>query len=178
MTHSSSHLRSAFRPHRQRDVERPDRRRRRGGAETYALTATRDLTSMRSIRPLPRAALRPGAIVLARIPFAEGGGAKLRPAVIVHTDGERVTVLGITSSGRVAHLPTWIRLQDWTEAGLNRPSAACTGRMIPLDRRTEIVSPIGHLSDADREHLLQIVAVRHLGAVADVSSAVDLETSR
>ena len=50
--------------------------------------------------------------------------------------------------------------------------------MIPLDRRTEIVSPIGHLSDADREHLLQIVAVRHLGAVADVSSAVDLETSR
>ena len=93
--------------------------------------------------------IQPGDVVTADFPGVVG--TKRRPAIVVSTDDYHQrrpdAILGlVTSQIASASLPTDFVLQDWSSAGLHKPSAfRCFLFTLP---RTNL-TVIGHLSDQD-----------------------------
>ncbi len=91
----------------------------------------------------------PGDVVT--VDFAGATGVKRRPAVIVssnlyHTHRPDLILAALTTRIASATTPLDHVLQDWTAAGLHRPSAfrAYLGMALP-----SAVQVIGHLSERD-----------------------------
>lgn len=99
-------------------------------------------------RPVPRNVLTPGAVCWARVEYADGSGAKVRPVVVLAANRFEVTVLPVTTRPG----PARRRILDLAAAGL-RSSGWIRGDQLTLDR-TNLRSLTGHLSDADRLRLL------------------------
>lgn len=102
------------------------------------------------VRLVPRAALTPGAVVIAHVPYADGTGSKRRPAVVLRASRHDVEVLPVTSKPPRRRGGT--ALADWEPAGLRQPS---TVRHTPvlIDRRDVDVA-LGQLSPRDHRTLV------------------------
>lgn len=96
--------------------------------------------------------LKPGRVVRAEIPFREGGGSKVRPAVVVAVNGHSITVIPLTTSPK-ARFSTDIPVVDLRAAGLHRETKARTGCLVVIDRSMAI-EELGFLSDRDRVSIL------------------------
>jgi mRNA interferase MazF len=93
--------------------------------------------------------LKPGDVVTVDFPGVER--IKRRPAVIVSTEDYHnyrpdVIIGLLTSQTQSATAPTDHLLQDWTTAGLHRPSAF---RAFLATLPAKLATPIGHCSDRD-----------------------------
>ena len=129
--------------------ERNRSRRRSREVECHAGPARPRLTVVKAVA---RNRLHPGAVVWAHIPFDEIGEEKSRPAVVVGTAGERVTVLPISSSAtRLRYPDHYVEVDDLGTAGLTRSSAV---RLRPVEiDRIELVCVCGQLGDEDQHQV-------------------------
>lgn len=84
-------------------------------------------------------------VVLVAVPFVDGSGSKLRPAVVIGVWGDHVeivplgTIRGSTSS---AMHP----IEDWEQAGLSRPSFA---RSLMGAKTGDILDLVGRVTEYD-----------------------------
>jgi mRNA-degrading endonuclease toxin of MazEF toxin-antitoxin module len=95
-------------------------------------------------------------VVIARFPFAGGGGYKVRPAIVVQCDRlnrqiQNTVLAMVTSNTRLAHLePTQFLIDpntpDGASSGLQRVSAVKCENLATVTRQ-DILDTIGHLSD-------------------------------
>jgi mRNA interferase MazF len=93
--------------------------------------------------------IQPGDVVATDFPGVQG--TKRRPCIVLssdlyHTNRPDVILAVLTTQLRSARTPTDYLLQDWEEAGLDKPSAA---RMFLATRPSNLVEMIGHLSERD-----------------------------
>ncbi len=94
--------------------------------------------------------IKPGAVVTVDFPGAMG--IKRRPAVVIssatyHTTRPDVIFAIVTSQTSTATAPSDYVLQDWSAAGLRRPSAF-RSFLVTLPSNS-VVAFIGYLSDRD-----------------------------
>ena len=77
---------------------------------------------------------RPGDIVLLSFPFADGTGAKRRPALaLLDTRDEDIVVARITR--QVAHGRLDVELVEWRQAGLLLPSVVRVHKVATMEKR-------------------------------------------
>lgn len=93
--------------------------------------------------------MKPGSVVIVNFPGATG--IKRRPAIVVstaiyHAERPDVILAAVTTQIARATAKTDYILQDWSSAGLNRPSAV---RIFLGTRPYTDVTEIGKLSDRD-----------------------------
>lgn len=102
--------------------------------------------SLRALQAPSLEQLQPGTVVLAQIPYADGTGWKTRPAVVISAETDRVQVLPATTVRRDQY--SCVQLHEWADAGLTRPTYV-QERSVEVERKTEITSVRGRLSDRD-----------------------------
>ena len=93
------------------------------------------------------------------------GVSKARPVVVGAVDGERAVVLAVkvTGHGPRPEFPGEVRLEDWREAGLEKPSVArCSKTLVVPTAAFEGLRRYGRLSDRDSLAVAQ--ALRETGA--------------
>lgn len=78
----------------------------------------------------------------ARFDYDDGKGYKYRPVIVVGVRADGSLVMMVTSSTNKLHLKNDYLIQDWREAGLDKPSIA------RVDRIAEI--PAGYLGTAGK----------------------------
>jgi len=96
--------------------------------------------------------IEPGDLCLAEILFTSGEAAKVRPALVLCLDAEDCVVCLITSVGPRGERD--VVLQDWSQAGLLRPSTCRIGRLTTIEKRL-LIRRIGRISDRDGHTLAQ-----------------------
>jgi mRNA-degrading endonuclease toxin of MazEF toxin-antitoxin module len=96
--------------------------------------------------------LRAGDLVLIRIPFPQGTGSKVRPAVVVFDEGDDDFVAAPVTS-RAGRSQFDLTITDWHAAGLNVPSVARIHKLATL-HKSDLIRTIGRLSPTDLEPLL------------------------
>ena len=91
---------------------------------------------------------QPGDVVLVRFPFTDLTTTKLRPAVVLATHGDDLTIVGMFSSPFQAPQRTWIVLssQDPTfpQTGLKTTSVVKAERIAVIERSV-VVRKLGSL---------------------------------
>jgi mRNA interferase MazF len=93
--------------------------------------------------------LRLGDVVLVRMPFHEGSGVKIRPAVVTLDSGDDDFIaVPITSRSRPSEFD--LELHDWREASLKVPSTARIHKLTVLPKR-DLFRSLGRLSASDLE---------------------------
>lgn len=91
-------------------------------------------------------------VVLVVVPFTDGRGAKLRPAVIVGAPHPSDDEILVPLSSRISRLaPGEFVIEDWSEAGLNVPSKV--RRFLLTQDGTGVSRRIGSLSTATATRL-------------------------
>ena len=92
---------------------------------------------------------QPGDVVLVRLPFTDLTTAKLRPAVVLATHGDDLTILEIFSSPRQPPQPTWVVLSsqdpNFSGTGLKTTSVIKAERIAVIEKSV-IVQKLGSLS--------------------------------
>jgi hypothetical protein len=89
-----------------------------------------------------------------------GDGGKLRPVVILYTEINSATVLSVTTQfeGKSDAIRSkYLEIRDWQKAGLERKSYIDANRAYKLSLSTIKRSPIGTLTERDREALIEIL---------------------
>ena len=105
----------------------------------------------------------PGAVLLARVPFAEDASVtKIRPVIVHCLEGDAVVVQPCTSSPEGRRSPGCLEIGDLNEAGLNRATSALA-RIVRLTR-TDLIEVQGHLSEVDARRLLPWLTASSQGA--------------
>ena len=93
--------------------------------------------------------IQPGDVVLVRFPFTDLTTTKLRPAVVLATHGDDLTIVGIFSRLQQPSQQTWVVLssQDPTffETGLKTTSVIKAERIAVIEQSV-IVRKLGSLS--------------------------------
>lgn len=90
----------------------------------------------------------------ARFDFNDKKGYKYRPVIIIEVYPDGTLAMMVTSSANKLSLPHDYLLEDWREAGLDKPSIARADRRADLPRGYFGTSGrIGRLSDRDRAAL-------------------------
>ena len=91
-------------------------------------------------------------IVLVRYPFSDLSGAKVRPAVVVSAPhvSQDIFIVPLTSK-TVSLMADEFPLVDWTEAGLNVPTAVKRG--LYTIHQDLVVKAVGRLSHRDADRL-------------------------
>lgn len=91
-------------------------------------------------------------IVLVRFPFSDLTGSKVRPAVIVSGRHLSKDLIIVPLTSKTTSLLTGeFVLSDWTQAGLNVPSAVKRG--IFTSHQNLVMKVVGRLSVADAERV-------------------------
>jgi len=93
-----------------------------------------------------------GEVLFAEILFSGSIGSKRRPVVVLSTEdfqraGSKLIVAGVTSTVAPPLRPGDVLLNDWSQAGLVKPSAV-RGLVTVIDRN-QIVRRLGRLSGKD-----------------------------
>ena len=90
-----------------------------------------------------------GDVVLLDFPFAEGGGAKVRPALVVQSEGIATihTIVAQITSARQRMLPSRLLVNptDEPESGLRLPSLIVCEQLYTI-RKDRILRTLGSLS--------------------------------
>jgi hypothetical protein len=108
------------------------------------------------IGSIPRTKVVTGAVLLARIAYAEVADYKIRPVVVIASDGRTVTVRPCTSSFRGLQQPGAVTVRDLDEAGLSRSTAVLAHSIsLTLD---DLVAVQGKLCDRDLARILNPAA--------------------
>jgi hypothetical protein len=123
-------------------------RRRR----TVPPSADLSLAVVTRLRIVPRNRLHPGTVVWVHIPFEDGEGYKIRPAVVLRCCGRDVVLLPCTTSVRRYQRPGYMEIKHWRAAGLSRPTGVRRASLT-VDY-LEIVNIAGELADEDAAALL------------------------
>ena len=89
-----------------------------------------------------------GDVYLYTFPFTSGETSKVRPALVLFDLVQDVIICRITSSRKSA--PLDVLLDNWSVAGLLKPSRARVDRVITADKRL-LSKRLGQLSAADLE---------------------------
>lgn len=101
-------------------------------------------------------------ILIARIPFDDGTGSKVRPGMLVKFNDETLKVLKVTSQfdRKSADIQTkYFEIIDWFKAGLKRPSWIDTVRYYEIDNGHNFTI-LGHLTDRDIERFKAFILER------------------
>ncbi|MDF7639765.1 type II toxin-antitoxin system PemK/MazF family toxin [Lactobacillus sp. ESL0791] len=98
--------------------------------------------------------MQPMDIYIADVPFDEGNGSKIRPALVTEVTAKKVIVLKITSkynlnSEKIKQF--YYPIKDWQAAGLNKKSYVDIHRGYHLPAEKVFArKPLGKLTDLDR----------------------------
>ena len=87
-----------------------------------------------------------------------GSNGKLRPVLVLSSNGKEVAVFQITSQydNKSAMIQSqYVSIDDWEQVGLTKKSYIDIGRIIDLPIATLQTTPIGKLSTSDLQKLLQ-----------------------
>ena len=94
--------------------------------------------------------LIPGDVVVALFTYSDLSGAKIRPALVISSEGylreTGMIVLSAISSKTVRNHFEYA-IVDWSSAGLRLPSKVCVGKVMTINK--ELVKKIGHLTQVD-----------------------------
>lgn len=105
--------------------------------------------------------MRPMELYVANVPFDEGIGQKIRPALVVKVYRHRVNVFKITSQYRnksAAIRRFYYPIRQWEEAGLKKKSYVDTHRTYSLpDEQIFKNKPIGRLTTLDAANLFDFI---------------------
>ena len=105
---------------------------------------------------------RPGDVILVRFPFTDLTTTKLRPAVVLTTHGDDLTIVGIFSSPSQPARETWIVLSaegpEFSATGLKTASVIKAERIAVIERST-VIRTLGSLSTSQMEKLRRAVKV-------------------
>ena len=105
---------------------------------------------------------QPGDVVLVKFPFTDLTTAKLRPAVVLATHGDDLTIVGIFSSPAQPARHTWIVLRsadpNFPETGLKVTSVIKAERIAVIEQSV-IARRLGSLSPAQMENVKRAVKV-------------------
>ncbi len=103
---------------------------------------------------------QPGDIVLVRFPFTDLTTTKVRPAVVLTTHGEDVTIVGVFSSIPEPVRSTWIVISDrdphFAATGL-RAASVIKAERIAVVERSLLVRTLGALPPAQFQRLKEAV---------------------
>ncbi|MGU9984040.1 type II toxin-antitoxin system PemK/MazF family toxin [Limosilactobacillus fermentum] len=98
--------------------------------------------------------MEPMDIYIADVPFDDGRGSKIRPALVIEFGRDRVVVLKVTSqyqrkSAQIKRL--YYPIREWQEAGLKKQSYVDTHKFYRLSKKWVFNHrPIGKLTATDR----------------------------
>jgi hypothetical protein len=93
--------------------------------------------------------------VWAHVPYEDGQGEKLRPAVVVERCGRDLTILpATTSASRWRYPNSSVEVRDLAAAGLTKPTGIKV-RSVTVDI-IEVVDIVGRLGEADRNSVPQL----------------------
>ncbi len=105
---------------------------------------------------------QPGDVVLVRFPFTDLTTTKLRPAVILATHADDLTIVGIFSSAPQPSQQNWIVLSsqddDFPGTGLKTTSVIKAERIAVIERSV-VVRKLGSLSSSQMEKLKKAVKI-------------------
>lgn len=108
--------------------------------------------------------MEPMDIYIANVPFDEGNGSKVRPALVIEVEKERVIVFKVTSQYErksVQIQRMYYPIKQWREAGLRKQSYVDTHKMYRLNKKWIFSQrPIGKLTALDRLGLFSFVRNR------------------
>lgn len=93
-------------------------------------------------------------IYLARVTYEDVIGSKIRP-VLVLQNGNMITIECLKMTGQSPRAGEYT-LQEWSKAGLNKPTVVRIGKRLHLNT-SEIIKRIGRLDLADIVALEQIL---------------------
>jgi len=103
---------------------------------------------------------KPGDVVLVRFPFTDLSTAKLRPALVLASHGDDLTILGIFSSFPQPPRETWILLssQDpaFPQTGLKTNSVIKAERIAVIEQSV-LVRKLGSLSPSQMKEVKRAV---------------------
>lgn len=103
---------------------------------------------------------QPGDVVLVRFPFTNLSTAKLRPAVVLATHGDDLTIVGVFSGSPQPPRETWIPLspQDptFSQTGL-KTSSVIKAERIAVIEQSVVVRKLGSLSPSHMGELKKAV---------------------
>jgi len=104
--------------------------------------------------------VQPGDVVLVRFPFTDLSTAKLRPAVVLATRGDDLTIVGIFSGPPQPARGTWISLntQDpvFSQTGL-KTSSVIKAERIAVIEQSIVVRKVGSLPPAKMDEVKRAV---------------------
>lgn len=95
-----------------------------------------------------------GDVYLVLYPFDDEAMEKLRPGIVLDTQGDRSIVIKVTSHAERANETKDLVLLHWQQAGLSQPSVARCSQYVPL-HHDKIKGFLGKLHDED---LLNVLA--------------------
>jgi hypothetical protein len=130
----------------------PDRRRpwaARPRGRPAAGRSRRYGTGNRALRPVARGVLRPGVVLRAWVPFADGAGYKCRPVVVIAVTAREVDVFPVTSRLRRFHDGRRGYVLTTPEAAGLRDASAVVWRPTRL-ARADLLGTVGELTGLDR----------------------------
>ena len=100
-------------------------------------------------------------IYIANVPFDEGTGSKVRPALVIEVGKERVMVFKVTSqyqnkSTQIKKL--YYPIKEWQQAGLKKQSYVDIHKLYDLSKKWVFSKqPIGKLTNLDRLALFNFI---------------------
>ena len=89
-----------------------------------------------------------GEVFLCQFPFTSGAKSKIRPALVLFDLQHDAIICRITSI--LHNNPLDVPLNDWSSAGLLRPSVARVDRIVTAEK-TILLKRLGVLSASDKE---------------------------
>lgn len=105
--------------------------------------------------------MEPMDIYIASVPFDEGTGSKVRPALVIEVGKERVMVFKVTSqyqnkSTQIKKL--YYPIKEWQQAGLKKQSYVDIHKLYDLSKKWVFSKqPIGKLTNLDRLALFNFI---------------------
>lgn len=105
--------------------------------------------------------MEPMDIYIANVPFDEETGSKVRPALVIEVNQERVMVFKVTSqyrnkSAQIKRL--YYPIKEWQQAGLRKQSYVDIHKLYDLSKKWLFsCQPIGKLTDLDRLALFNFI---------------------
>src|SRR3990172_1649499 len=103
---------------------------------------------------------QPGDVVLVRFPFTDLSAAKLKPALVLATHGDDLTIVGIFSGSPQPRRATWIFLSSrdpaFSQTGL-KTSSVIKAERIAVIERSVLVRKLGSLPPSQMEEVKRAV---------------------